>query len=60
MPEHHVQGLEVGAVKLDRGHTGQTRKCAHHQYCGNRYGRELGTGGTEGIDLNSLECWWTW
>ena len=35
MPEHHVRGLEIRAVKLQHGHSGQTRKCARHQSGGN-------------------------
>jgi hypothetical protein len=36
MPEHHVQDLEVRAVKLEHGQASQARKCAHYESGGHR------------------------
>jgi hypothetical protein len=41
VPEHHVRGLEIRAVKLQHGHSGQTRKCARHQTSAREVGMEL-------------------
>jgi hypothetical protein len=35
MPKHYMQGLEIRAVKLQHGQTGQTLKCSRRQSGGN-------------------------
>ena len=35
VPNHHMQCLQISAVKLQHGHPGQACKCAYHQSGGN-------------------------